>query len=174
MRRFSLEDGTDDEGGRRKRSTRDLGTNVSKQFSRPVVATESNQMVASEKRRSSLGDGVVPFYLKRKYDHHQISPKIFGGAQRMLHRRNAITLEDEVYLFRRQLMAPSADLGTISFKSEGVDRSWLNADIRKEREEAIKRQSESNMDFEPKHRPGSGRNIENSQQSKLTYLARKQ
>ena len=154
IRRMTLPDDMQDSEKGRRSSPRDLDnmrtrTSVS-------CRTESNQTLAPGRRRSSIDkDDVVPFYLKKRYDHHQLSIK----APRLLQRRNALTLEDEKYLFEGQLLAPSADLGTISFKSAGVDRSWLNADLRKEREEAIRRQPESNMDFQHKHRPGSGKQV---------------
>eukprot|EP00795_Rhopilema_esculentum_P006304 gene6304-11728_t len=104
------------------------------------------------RRRFSLDsqDEVVPFYMKKKYDHH-----IDEQRRRLLGRRKTLTLEDERYLFEKQLMGPSADLGTVSFKS-GVDRSWLNADFRKEREEALKRMSECEIEIACKQRPSSG------------------
>ena len=104
-------------------------------------------------RRGSIDfDEVVPFYLKKKYDHHFQHGQDYPSHSR----RNSMTLDADRYLIERQLMAPSADLGTVSFKSSGIDRSWLNSDIRREREEAIRRQPETNMELEHKHRPISG------------------
>ena len=114
-----------------------------------ITARGSHQ---NARRRFSLDsqDEVVPFYMKKKYDHH-----LDEKRRRLLGRRKTLTLEDERYLFEKQLMGPSADLGTVSFKS-GVDRSWLNADLRKEREEAVKRMSEFEIEIACKQRPSSG------------------
>ena len=146
IRNKNLQDVTQEHDKRRKSSRILNHTPVSHR-------TDSNQTTCIGRRRSSIDQKeVMPFYLKKKYDHRSESSNMICGVPRMLSRRSSIFLDNEKRLSERQFMASSADLGTVSFKSFANNPCRLN----EERAEAIRRQSETKMDFGHKHRPRSG------------------
>lgn len=119
--------------------------------------TECDQKLARIRRRGSIDqEDVIPFYLRKKYDHPSLSSKAFESKRTLLQRRNAIALEDEKCPIEDQLSARSADLGTISFKSAGIDRSWPKKDQKNNKDKGRYKRYNSNMDFEHKHKSGSG------------------
>ena len=65
---------------------------------------------------------VVPFYLRKKYDHHDDEDfQLQTSSSRFGNRRNALTVDDAVYEANKgERRRRSADLGTITFKSNVV------------------------------------------------------